>query len=178
MKISSYLIALLATSMLFACNTVDKFTQFNLDYSTEVTIPATTLIDLPIDLITPDIESNSESEFAVNDTRKDLIEEITLEQLTLEVTAPAGTDFSFLESISIHLSAADLPEIELAALNPVPTTAGSLIELSTPDIDLKEYIKKDNFNIRVNTVTDEALTNEVKINVFTLFFIDAKILGV
>ena len=49
-----------------SCKKVGELTKFNIDYNTSTTIPASTGINLPVNLFTPDIESNSESEFAIN----------------------------------------------------------------------------------------------------------------
>lgn len=113
----------------------------------------------------------------MNDTRKDLIEEIRLNSLTLNLDSPNNADFSFLESISVYMNAQDLPEVEIAWKDNVPEDAGSQISLNVSNQDFKEYIKKDEFILRVNTITDEILTSDHKINIASDFFIDAKILG-
>lgn len=161
----------------FGCKKVDELTKFDMDYNTTVVIPSSTGINLPFNVISPSVTSNSESTFEVNDTRKDLIEEITLKKLELTVITPNGEDFSFLESISIYINAQDLPEVKIAWNDVVSSGAGSVLSLTTSNADLKEYIKKDNFTLRVNTVTDEVLTSDYHINIFSQFFVDAKILG-
>ncbi|MDB3904892.1 hypothetical protein N9335_00280 [Crocinitomicaceae bacterium] len=160
-----------------SCKKIDKFTQFNMDFNNEITIPSSTGINLPINLLTPEVETNSESTFEVNDTRKDLIEEIRLNSLILTLDSPNNADFSFLESISVYMNAQDLPEVEIAWKDNVPEDAGSQISLNVSNQDFKEYIKKDEFILRVNTITDEILTSDHKINIASDFFIDAKILG-
>ena len=104
------LIILLSNS----CKKIDQFTQFNMDFNNEIIIPSSTGINLPINLLTPEMETNSESTFEINDTRKDLIEEIRLTSLTLYLSSPNNADFSFLESISVYMNAQDLPEVEIA----------------------------------------------------------------
>lgn len=160
-----------------SCKKIDQFTQFNMDFNNEIIIPSSTGINLPINLLTPEVETNSESTFEVNDTRKDLIEEIRLNSLTLNLDSPNNADFSFLESISVYMNAQDLPEVEIAWKDNVPEDAGSQISLNVSNQDFKEYIKKDEFILRVNTITDEILTSDHKINIASDFFIDAKILG-
>lgn len=160
-----------------ACSVIDKLTQFNMDYDMSVVIPSSTLINLPINISTPDIESNSESAFSVNDTRKEMIEEIVLRQLKLTLTDPPEEDFSFLESLSIYISAEGLTETEIAWMDPVPADANNVLDLETSDADLKEYIKKDRFSLRLNTVTDEAMTVDHHIDIHAVFFVDAKVLG-
>ena len=162
--------------LLMACDKVDELTKFNIEYDSQVTIPASAGIDLPFDVFTPEMETNSESQFEVNDTRKDLIEEIKLTQLQLTITSPDGEDFSFLNSIEVYISAEGLEEIKIAE-EQVEENVGSVLDVDVLDKDLKEYIKKDNFNLRLNTVTDEVLKADHDIDVKSTFFVDAKILG-
>lgn len=132
---------------------------------------------MQINLLTPETETNSEFEFSSNDTRKDLIEEIRLTTLTLTVTSPTNSDFSFLSSIEVFISADGLAEERIAWNNDVPSNAGNPLQLATTAADLKEYIKKDNFTLRLNTVTDEFLTQDHSIAIHAVFFVDAELLG-
>ena len=148
-----------------------------MDFNNEIIIPSSTGINLPINLLTPEVETNSESTFELNDTRKDLIEEIRLTSLILTLNAPNNADFSFLVSISVYMNAQDLPEVEIAWEDNVPENAGNQISLNVSNEDFKDYIKKDEFSLRVNTITDEILTSDHQIDIATSYFIDAKILG-
>ncbi len=159
------------------CNRLSEFTQFDLDYETTVEIPSTTGISLPFNVYTPPVETENESEFAVNDTRKDLIEEITLTSLDLTITQPERGDFRFLRSIEIYLSADSLDEVLIAWKDEVPRDIGKTLNLETSSDDLEEYIKKDAFNLRVNTRTDEIIESDHEILINAVFFVDARILG-
>ena len=175
--IQSFTILSLLLLVCNSCKKIDQFTQFSMDFNNEIVIPSSTGISLPINLLTPELETNSESTFEVNDTRKDLIEEIRLTSLILTLNAPNNADFSFLESISVYMNAQDLPEVEIAWEDDVPDNAGNQISLNVSNEDFKEYIKKDEFSLRVNTITDEILTSDHQIDIASSFFIDAKILG-
>ncbi len=172
-----YILILAVMLGLGGCEKLDELTKFEMDYKQRVVIPASAGMDLPFDVFTPKTETNSSSEFAVNDTRKDLIEEIVLRKLTLSIVSPEGEDFSFLESITVYMSAEDLPEIKIAWNDEVSATVGGVLELEVSDDDLKEYIKKDSYSLRVNTVTDELLKSDHEIEIASIFFVDAKILG-
>lgn len=172
-----YFLILSVFAALMGCDKIDELTKFDIEYNQKVVIPSATGINLPFDMYTPDTETNSESEFEVNDTRKDLIEEIQLKKLELKITSPDGADFSFLESIEVYISAEDVEELKIAWLDEVPETSGNKLELDTSDMDLKEYIKKDKFNLRLNTVTDEVINQDHELDVNSTFFVDAKILG-
>jgi hypothetical protein len=170
------LIALLSICFV-ACKKLDKLTQFEIDYTETVVIPASAGISLPFNFATPEKETNSESTFSVNETRKDLIEEIKLIDMTLTITSPSNADFSFLKSIEIFLNADGLSETKIAWLTSVPANAGNKIDLSKTSTDLKEYIKKDKMSLRVKTVTDETLGADHEISAYANFFVDAKVLG-
>jgi hypothetical protein len=164
--------------MFINCDKLDELTKFEIEYSQRATIPSSTGVNLPFDVFTPEMETNSESKFAVNDTRKDLIEEINLTELELIIISPDNADFSFLNSIEVFISAENLEEIQIASLNEVPENVGNKITLNTSDIDLKEYIKKDEFSLRLKTVTDELISTDHELEVNSTFFVDAKILGI
>lgn len=163
--------------MMIACKDLEKLTEFSMSYSSNITIPKSTGLDLPVTVPTPDIETNSESEFAVNDTRKDMVEEIFLTGLDMTITSPDDQTFSFLESIRVYIVAEDLPEIEVAYQENVSVSAGSQLSLETTGENLREYIVKDAFNLRVKTVTDEVLSYDTDIKIDSRFFVNAKVLG-
>ncbi len=173
-SISIFIILILSLS---TCKKVDQWTQFEMEYDEMVIIPSSTGINLPFNLLSPEFKTNSESTFTVNDTHKDLVEEILLTKLDLTLSSPSNGDFGFLKSINVFLSADGLTEIKIAWKENIPSNVGQYIELETSDIDFKEYIKKDEFSLRLYTVTDEVLTSDHHIDVHSVFFVDAKILG-
>ena len=166
------------TIMMGGCKTIDKLTQFNMDYDATVTIPSTIGINLPFNLWTPNIKTNSEETFQINDTHKDLIEQIVLKELKLNITSPQGEDFSFLKSVEIYISAEGLDEVKAAWKYDIPDDVGASITLEPTDADLKEYIKKDEFKLKITTVTDELILMDYDVEVKAKFFVDAKILGI
>lgn len=174
----TYFIALI-TLVIFqsSCKKLDKLTQFDMDYNEPLTIPSSSPLNLPFNIITPDVKSNSESTFAVNDTRKDLIKEIKLTILKISITSPENGNFNFLKSVSIFLNADGLPETKIAYKENIENNSEKLIQLSVVDTDLQEFIKKDNFTIKLSTVTDELIATDYKVNVYCLFHVNAKILG-
>jgi hypothetical protein len=162
----------------YGCDEINKLTQFEIDYDEDVVIPSATGIDIPFNISTPDISTNSESEFSVNDTRKDLIQSIYLQSMTLTVTQPGDGDFGFLKSIALYIRADGLDEVKVAWQDEVPENVGQTLELETSDVDLQEYVKKESFSMKATTVTDELITSDHHINILSVFLVDAKILGI
>ena len=173
-----YIFMILAVMTMSRCDQLDKLTQFDMDYDTSVTIPSTVGINTPFDIPTPAITTNADSEFSVNDTRKDMIEEITLKRLTLTVDVPSGGDFSFLNAIEIYISADGLDEQKIAWKENIPNDVGDVLELETSGVDLQESIKQESFDLRVSTTTDELITQDHEIGIHSVFAVDAKILGI
>lgn len=171
------LFAIFGTAALLGCKKLAEKTEFDMEYNQTFVVESSAGVDLPFDILMPETETNSEGTFAVNDTRKDLIEEILLNYFTLEVTSPIGEDFSFLKSMSIYISAEGLSEVRVAWVDEVPEPAGNFLDLNITTNDLKEYIKKDEFNLRVRTVTDEFIASDHEIHAASSFHVDAEILG-
>ena len=162
--------------ILLGCEKANRLTQFQIDFTENVEITPTNPFNLPFNLFTPDVETNSETEFEINDTRKDLIEEIILKTLKLTLTGPEEGDFSFLKSIEIFLNAEDLPELKVAWAYDIGEDVGKILKITTSEEDIKEYIKKDKFTMRLNTITDEVIDERQYIEVYSDFYVDAKLI--
>lgn len=175
---SNLLTILLALVVLVSCDVVDELTKFDLDYQTNYSIAATTLINTPFTLDTPDVTTESESSFESNDTHKDLIESIKLKSLKLTIDAPEDGDFNFLKEVHIYIDAEDLDEVEIANVYDLENTDSNILELDVLGEELKAFIKKDSFSLRVQTVTDETINETHDIIIDTTFRVDAEILGV
>jgi len=160
------------------CSQVDKLTQFSLDYDETIVIPSVIGLNLPFTIATPSIKTNSTEIFEINDTRKNLVEEIKLEQLTLNIVDPVDASFSFLESIEIYIAAEDLEEVLVAWKYEIDNSVGSSITLETSGDDLTPFIVQDEFTLKFTTVTDKLILSDQTIEVQSSFFVDAKILGI
>jgi hypothetical protein len=160
---------------LSSCKKLNELTQFEMEFTNSATIPGSTGINLPFVFVTPEKETNSETTFEINDTRKEKIQEIILIELTLDLSAPNGADFSFLERIEIYLNAEGLDEVLLAWKDPVPDAASTSLALEVTNVDMQEYIKKDQFTLRVKAVTDEILSQDHELSIFSKYFVDAKL---
>lgn len=159
------------------CKQLDKLTQFSLEYNESVVISSMIGLNLPFNIVTPKIKTNSTEVFDINDTRKDLIEDIKLEELVLNISDPADSDFSFLQSIEIYISAEGLEEVLVAWKYDIDDSAGASLDLETAGDDLSPFIVQDEFSLKFTTVTDKLILSDHQIEVNARFFVDAKILG-
>lgn len=162
---------------LTACEKARELTQFTFETNSEVTIPAASGINLPINLFTPDVETNASSTFENNNTRADLIEEIRLDECELSILNPASANFDFLKTIRIYIEAEDLPEVLIAEREDMPNGQGQEVVLNATGADLTEYLQKSSFNLRVQVITDEVPNSDIDVNVRCLFFVDARVFG-
>jgi hypothetical protein len=177
MKFKPFVVFVLTTLVVFGCKQLHKFTQFYMDYNASYTYSAGLPINLPVTLNTPDVTTNAEQQFAINDTRKDLIESILVKQLTLSITSPSGQTFAFLKSVEVYIAASGLPEVRVAHKENIPDNIGAQFDLDLDDVELEEYIKADTFKLRVVSTTDQITTSNIEVNIYSKFFVDAKILG-
>lgn len=158
---------------LFGCK--KKITQFYIDYTSSVVVSSSVGQLLPFNIYTPDVTTNSEQEFDSNDTKKDKVKSIYLKDLTLSITSPSGEDFSFLNSLEIFISSSNTSEMKVAFKENIGSNPGAFLTCDLVDIDLQQFIKDDQIKIRLKTVTDEALSNDVHIDLYTNFLVEAKL---
>lgn len=164
---------LFALVLLFAsCKKDGVGIRFKMDYETSFTVPSGNLLNLPFDLFTPDVTTNSEAEFEANDTRKDKIQEIKLETLKLTITAPQGAKFDFLKSVYLYIEAAGMPDQRVAYIENVANGQTEL-NLLVEDANLAEYIKMDKFGLKAETTTDKTLNQDVEIRANMSFAVKA-----
>ncbi|AUS04864.1 hypothetical protein [Pseudotamlana carrageenivorans] len=177
MKTFKLITAMLLLCLVFSCDKVDKLTQFDIGYNEKVVIESSAVVDLPFNVFTPEISSNSESTFENNNTRKNLIEYFELKTMTLEIEGPDHGNFDFLNSIEICISAENEPEVKISWKDQIEANSSGILKLDTSNDDLQQYLIKDQFNLRLATITDEIITSDHHINVKSVFFGDAKIFG-
>lgn len=174
LTIASLTIGLFALS---GCKFIDELRTFELNYAVDFTIPSTTIINLPLDIPTPATTTNSEQRFDDEGVESDWIDSIKLTNVSIRITAPQGTDFSFLEDIALFMNTTNQPEVLIAQLNPVPESAGNMIELDVTGADLYPYISQDSFTLRTQVTTDESMTQNIECTADLVIEVKATIPG-
>jgi hypothetical protein len=168
-----FLLLIILPLFMFSCK--KKLTEFYIDYTSEATIPAAVPLSSPFNIWTPEQTTNSEFEFEVNNTNKERIRSIILKDLDLKITSPNNQTFGFLKDIDLYISAEGLSEKLLAYRYEISEDAGKEISCTVTNKDFQEYIKKDVFSIKIKTVTRELITNDVKLDIYTNFLVDAQL---
>jgi len=173
MKTRTLILTFLSTLIVFGCNEVDKLLTFTINDRTSITIASNAApITLPFEIPTPDVTTNSQQQYANNNTAASLVKDVKLDQLKLTITDPATKTFSFLKSIRIYISSDQSSEIELAYAENIPSDA-SIVELIPTKEKLDTFIKASSYNLRTEVTTDEALMENVEIQVDLRFLVTA-----
>lgn len=177
MKKLNLIVAICSLIALSACDSLDKFTQFDMSFTQKVSIEPSFAINTPFIVPTPPVTTNSSATFSSNNTNENLVDEIKLKEVKLTVEKPLNEDFSILRSIEVYISADGETDTKIAWLNNVPANENT-ISLNISDADLKNFIFKDQFSMKVKTVTDEAFTQQYEVRIDAKVHVNAKILGI
>lgn len=175
----SIILSMLLLMSALSCKKLDKKTQFNIENTSQSTIPSATGVNLPFDLPTPTITTNIEQEMEEHNSHKNLIEYANLEELKLSINNPSSANFDFLNDMEIFIKADGLTEQKIAEIHNIPENQLQELSLSViQDIDLQDYIKADKYYLDITVKTDKVNLQDVTIDIYSKVFVDAKILGV
>lgn len=162
---------------LSACSKENRGITFSILLNAETVIPSSTGINLPINLISPDLTTNSSSSFEANQTTPSLVREITLAELRLKIKSPDQTTFDFLRTVRVYMSADGMAEREIAFLENIPTDGARSIQLNTDvETNFKDYIVQESVNLRVQATTRQIVTSDTRIEILPQFEVRASLL--
>jgi hypothetical protein len=173
-KLSLFLFV--AVSFLFAsCEELTELLSFEIKHSQTFTLPAQFVLP-GAELLSPPVAvtSSSSESFKNNNTRADLVKDVTLSKLVLTIQDPASEDFGFLKDVEIFINSDEVnKEVRLAYLNNIPDNAGKTLELTATGEKLDKYIKASSFTIRTRAIVDEAISQDVTIKTDMAFKVTA-----
>ncbi len=149
--------------------------NFSINNQTNFRVESSSPINLPFEMGTPDVTTNSSQQFGNNNTAANLVKEIKLEELKLSITNPSTKTFSFLKSVDIYISTNSNDEILLASLSNISSTAQS-INLTTTMQDLSSYVKANSYKLRTSVITKETVTQAIDIRADIKFKVKAGLL--
>jgi len=172
MKSKFIAISLLLSLSLTSCSAVDDLLSFTISNETSIKIKSTSPINLPSEIITPDVTTNSSAEFQNNKTKASLVKDVKLRSLKLSISDPADKTFTFLKSVHLYISTTDSDELELAYQDNVNATTNE-IDLICTDKKLDQYIKADKYKIRTKVTLKETLTKDVTVKADMKFRVTA-----
>ncbi|UYZ62469.1 hypothetical protein [Hymenobacter weizhouensis] len=178
MKKTFFLLPLLAfLALLTGCEKVLGLLEFNVEDSQTITVPASVpfLPGQVVALAPVTVSSTSKSTYSNNGTSADYVQDVTLDKLTLTITAPQGQNFDFLKRIEIYIStnAQGTDKVLLASLNPVPTGATS-ISLTPANQKLDVFLRADSYTLITNVELARAWGQETTIRADSRFKVKAR----
>jgi hypothetical protein len=171
-------ILLICFTTVLSCKKLDKLTQFDLTYTSEATISAGIASNLPFDVFTPDVTTQSESEFKGHNTAKNLVQSIKLKKMQLLVINPADRNLDFLKDIELYISAEGEKEMRIAWKYNIPDTTGKEILLETGLEELKPYLIKEKYRIRLKVTTSKIMNTDITVKLVSTFRVNANIMGI
>jgi hypothetical protein len=142
---------------------INKATEFDMNYSTDVSIPSSPsyTVTTPVDFTTPEISTQSSSKFAAEETTKDLIEEI---KMTKFVISNPGSNLNFLKSISIYIKTSGLGDVLVASKSNIPDNTET-VSADLSGANIKEFIFKDKIQFKVTATITSGLSAEQKLKI-------------
>lgn len=172
MKNKAFCLLLIIPFLTLSCKR--KVTEFKVNDTTEFIVPSSIILLTPLTIIGKESTVDFEEEFKNNDTRAKYLKEVKLEELLLTITAPQGKTFSFLRSVSIYISADGLDEILLASKENIDNSVGNQLYLQPTAENLVEYVKKNDYKVRCQVITDETTYQDITIRGDFKFYILSK----
>lgn len=172
MKSKKITIIVMLSLLVISCSTVDKLLTFTISNQTTFKINSGLPLNSPFEVATPDVTTNSTSEFKNNNTNVDLVKDVKLQELKLSITNPTDKTFSFLKSVHMYISTTANDEIELAFLDNISATTNTINLTCTPE-KLDKYIKASSYKIRTSVTTRETLTQDIEVQANMKFKVTA-----
>jgi hypothetical protein len=152
-----------------------KLGTFNVEHSVDVIIPSQFGVNLPFNVNSPEIETNAEATFESEGTSTKRISSIQLSELRLSIVNPANADFDFLNEIEVFIKAPGLDEKRVAYKQNIPESGLKSFFCDIDDLNLKDYISKENFSLRVRTITDQVIFQDIQVRIDQKYKVRAKI---
>ncbi|MER2997262.1 hypothetical protein [Pontibacter populi] len=171
MKRIFFALAVLLTFAITACDKIDDLLTFYINEETTIVVES----NFPIGLVAFDpvtIPTNSEETFKNNNTRAELVKDVTLNKLTLSIPEEEGADFDFLKKIEIYIAADGLDEVKVAYLEDVPMNVKTL-NMNLTNAKLDEYLKKDSYTVRTRAELRSSVVSDVNVKAAMRFKVTA-----
>jgi hypothetical protein len=157
-----------------SCKKIENLFTFTVSNQSSFTVQSTCPVNLPFNIASPSVTTNSSEQFKNNNTDVKYVRNILLQNLQLTITNPSSQNFDFLQSIHIYISTNSSDEIELAHLDQIPTGVNTITLIPTTAA-LDNYVKAASYNLRTQVVTSQVLTQNVTIGINSLFKVTANL---
>jgi hypothetical protein len=172
MKTKKFTIIAVLALFTVSCSEIDKLLTFNISNQTTFKIESGLPFNTPFEIATPDVTTNSTSEFKNNNTNADLVKDVKLQELKLTIANPVDKTFSFLKTVHLYISTNTDDEIELAFLDNINANSNT-INLTCSSQKLDKYVKSPSYKIRTKVTIKETLTQDITVKADMKFKVTA-----
>ena len=148
MKKTIVIAPLLLLLLVFSCKKVEQLLKFtvNVTQNSRVPPPSIFYTGLPAPVT---VTTNSASSFSSNNTSRDKVKEVYLDQLQLTLLSPAGLNFNFLDTLRVYINTPGANNRILLAQTANPPTGVNTLTLTPSTARLDEYLKSDKYQLTV-----------------------------
>ena len=176
--------AIALSAFLTGCDKTTLLTEINVDipYSSEFNMPQvsgyTAGVPLPagglkLNIPAVGFATNAQTYISANKTSADKINKVDLKSLNLRIVLPSGSNFNFVDSVWIYISAKSQPE-QLVAYKYGVEKGQSAIDMYTlTDVNLKNYFIQDSISFRLSTHINATPDSTNKFGIGTIFHMNA-----
>ena len=158
-----------------ACDKVDRLLTFYIEDEQTIEIPSQFTNGFPLGQLIPlspvAVNTNSEAEFENNDTRADLVKDVSLDELKLTLADP-NQNFDFLKDIEIFISNDNNEELRIAFYNDIPLGQNAIV-LNSTNAKLDKYIREPAYKIITKARLRKAIANDIAIKANMRFKVTA-----
>jgi hypothetical protein len=157
-KIFGYLFIATLLGLGLSCKKkeVDKLTEFDINYTTNLSIPSASVpVSSPttsVEFTTPNVPTQQAAKFNAEGTAKNLISEIKMTKFVLSAVG-TGANLDYLKSLTIYIKASNVGEQMIASKTSIPDGL-TTISMDLQDTNIKNYIFEDNIQFRVVATFD------------------------
>ena len=163
----SFITVLLVFSISCKKEEAAKLTEFDINYSTNLSIPSasvpvtsTSITPTTVEFTTPNVPTQQSTKFSAEGTAKSLIDQIKMTKFDISVSG-AGANLDFLKSLTVYIKASGVGEQMVSTKTNIPSGVTS-VSMDLQDVNIKDYIFQDNIQFRVVATFDAtAATDQV-----------------
>jgi hypothetical protein len=150
---------------------INKLTEFDINYSTTLTIPSNSIAvnsqTTSVEFTTPNVPTQQSSKFSAEGTAQNLIDEIKMTQFKIATTSTVSTaNLDYLKSVIVYIKASGQSDQIIASKTNIPQGTTS-VSLDLEDVNIKNYIFQDNIQFKVKAtfdVTSSTPTQSLKLD--------------
>ncbi|GAA4347961.1 hypothetical protein GCM10023185_03420 [Hymenobacter saemangeumensis] len=158
--------------LLVGCKKVNELLTFYVDDTQNVRIPSNFPLGGLGFLAPVSVTTRSEETFRNNNTRADLVKDVSLNKLTLTIADPAGQNFDFLQKIELFISTDANDQIRLAYADQVPRGVTSF-ELTSTNARLDKYLKSPTYTLTTKAQLGQPIARDVTVRAESRFKVTA-----